>query len=107
MSIEIEIVAFIASTIGVSGCIPQIHKILKTKDTEAISYGKYIMCALSSFLWVFYGSMVGTYSIMFWNSFSIIMAFTVVFLRYNQERKKAPDIDLSAFKTYCVIDTNS
>jgi uncharacterized protein with PQ loop repeat len=55
MSIEIEIVAFIASTIGVSGCIPQIHKILKTKDTEAISYGKYIMCALSSFLWIYYG----------------------------------------------------
>jgi MtN3 and saliva related transmembrane protein len=104
MSIEIEIVAFIASTIGVSGCIPQIHKILKTKDTEAISYGKYIMCALSSFLWIYYGTMVGTYSIVFWNIFSIVMAVSVIMLKYNQERKKTPTSHADAFDTKYIID---
>jgi len=90
MSLEIEIIAFIASTLGVGGCIPQIYRIIKTKRTRAISYSKYIMCVFSGFLWVYYGSMVGTYSIMFWNSFSIIMAATVVCLKYYQEREKKP-----------------
>lgn len=90
MSIEIEIVAFIASSLGVGGCIPQIYKIIKTQETKAISYGKYVMCAISSFLWVYYGSMVGTYSIMFWNSFSIIMAITVIILKYKEELKIKP-----------------
>ena len=82
---ELEIIAFIASALSVSGCVPQIIKILKTQDTQAISYGKYYMAATGGLLWVGYGLMAPLYSIVFWNTISTIAALTVITLKLVNE----------------------
>ena len=82
---ELEIIAFIASALSVSGCIPQIIKILKTQDTQAISYGKYYMAATGGLLWVGYGLMAPLSSIVFWNTISTIAALTVITLKVVNE----------------------
>lgn len=82
---ELELIAFLASTMGVGGCLPQIIKILKTKETEALSYSKYLMGVVAGILWVAYGLMVPVYSIVFWNSISTVMAMTVVALKFYNE----------------------
>lgn len=82
---ELEIIAFLASTLGVGGCLPQIIKILKTKETAALSYSKYLMGVLAGMLWVAYGLMAPVYSIVFWNSISTVMAVTVVALKFYNE----------------------
>lgn len=86
---ELELIAFIASSMGVGGCLPQIIKILKTKETTAIAHSKYIMLAVSSVLWVTYGFLAPVYSIIFWNSLSLFMALTVVFLKFKNEYEPA------------------
>lgn len=85
MYIELEIIAFIASSIGVTASVPQIIQIIKTGETKAISYHKYIMCGLSSILWICFGLMVPTYSIAIWNSISIILVTTVLVLKFKNE----------------------
>lgn len=82
---ELELIAFLASTMGVGGCLPQIIKILKTKETEALSYSKYLMGVVAGILWVAYGLMAPVYSIVFWNSISTVMAMTVVALKFYNE----------------------
>lgn len=83
---ELEIIAFIASAMSVSGCLPQIMKILKTQDTQALSYSKYYMAAIGGALWVSYGLMAPLYSIVFWNTISTITAMTVIVLKFKNEQ---------------------
>lgn len=82
---ELEIIAFMASTLGVGGCLPQIIKVLKTKETAALSYSHYIMMMIGGLLWVGYGLMAPVYSIVFWNTLSTFMALTVVLLKAKNE----------------------
>jgi len=59
---ELEILAFIASFMGIGGSLPQILKILKTQNTDAISYTTYFMYVASGVLWVSYGLLAPLYS---------------------------------------------
>ena len=86
---ELEIIAFLASTLGVGGCFPQIVKILKTKETAALSYSKYLMGVAAGILWVSYGLMTPVYSIVFWNTISTLMAVAVVALKFFNEFQDA------------------
>lgn len=83
---ELEIIAFIASAMSVSGCLPQIIKILRTRETQALSYSKYFMAVIGGALWVSYGLMAPLYSIVFWNTISTITAITVIILKFKNEQ---------------------
>jgi MtN3 and saliva related transmembrane protein len=85
---ELEIIAFIASALSVSGCLPQIIKIMRTQNTQALSYSKYYMAAIGGALWVSYGLMAPLYSIVFWNTISTIMAVTVIILKFRNEQSQ-------------------
>jgi uncharacterized protein with PQ loop repeat len=89
---ELELLAFIASMIGVTSCVPQIIKIIKKQDTDAISYTKYIMSAVAGILWVTYGFQAPLYSIVFWNSISTTLSLTVVILKLKNDIKVKSDI---------------
>ena len=86
MAIEMEIIAFIASLLGTFASLPQIYKIIKTNDTQALSYQNYILVLCSSFVWIFYGYIAPVYSIMLWNSIFALLSLTVIFLKFFNER---------------------
>lgn len=88
MSLELEIIAFAASLIGVSGSLPQIIKIIKTKETKAISYNMYFMLILGSCLWITYGIRAPLYAIVFWNIIAIFTYITVMALKFKVEHKE-------------------
>lgn len=83
---SLELLAFIASSFGVCGSLPQILKILRTKDTAALSLTTQFMLGFSSLLWVAYGAFAHVYAIMFWNSIASLMAASVVYLKLKNER---------------------
>lgn len=83
-----EILAFICSAIGVGGSLPQLLKILRTKETKALSYGTYCMLFSSSILWVTYGIITPVYSIVFWNSLSAIFAISILVIKIRNEKPK-------------------
>ena len=87
MHLNTEILAFIASMIGVSGSLPQIFKILRTRETKALSYGQYMLVILSCSLWVFYGFVILVYSIAIWNSLALVTSMTVVAMKYKNEKE--------------------
>jgi len=80
-----ELLAFTASMIGVGGSIPQIIKILRTKDTTALSVAQYSMSLVSSFLWILYGVLTPLYSLIFWGSLAALSAVVVLILKFYNE----------------------
>jgi MtN3 and saliva related transmembrane protein len=50
-----EIIGFIAATLTTISFLPQIIKIIKTKDTSSISLKMYLIFTMGVFLWLIYG----------------------------------------------------
>ena len=84
--IELELLAFVASGVGCLSFAPQIVKILRTQQTLALSYSNYFLVSLSSFLWIFFGLITPIYSIVFWNSVFGLLALSIIFLKYFNEK---------------------
>ncbi|MEM7650673.1 MAG: SemiSWEET family transporter [Pseudomonadota bacterium] len=86
---ELEILAFLASSMAVCGSLPQILKILKTKDTSAISYGMYFMYVAAAVMWILYGLQAHVYSIIAWNTIAFCTATSVLVLKFKNEKQRA------------------
>ena len=67
-------VGFIAACLTTCGLIPQVIKVLKTKDTESISIGMYVLSVAGMSLWVAHGIMQGDWAIILANAFSVTFA---------------------------------
>ena len=76
-----EIIGFIAAILSVICFIPQAMRIIKTKDTNAISFWMYFIFLLSVIFWLIYGIMMTSYPIIFKNIFVILLAGTILLLK--------------------------
>lgn len=85
MSLAVEMITFTGSMLCVSASLPQAVKIFKTQKTDALSYTTYIMILLGSLMWIAYGFMTPVYSIIFWNSFSVILCLTILLMKFKNE----------------------
>ena len=78
----VEIIGFIAGFLSVCSTVPQSLKILKSKETEAISTKMFVMLLTSYVLWLVYGLMSGAISIVFWYSIGTVFAALVLLLKF-------------------------
>lgn len=85
MMVKLEIIAFIGSFMGVGGSLPQIFKIIKTGDTQALAWSNYILIFFSSICWISYGFIDHVYSMIFWSSFSLLTSATILTLKLKNE----------------------
>lgn len=85
--IHLELIAFVASGIGCMSFAPQIIKIIRTKQTLALSYLNYFLVLISSFLWIFFGLITPVYAIVFWNFIFGTFALSIIFLKYFIEKE--------------------
>ncbi len=67
-------VGFIAACFTTLGFIPQVIKVVKTKDTESISLGMYVMSVAGMSLWLFHGIIQGDLALIIANSLSVTLA---------------------------------
>ncbi|AUA19785.1 SemiSWEET transporter [Streptococcus suis] len=67
-------IGFIAACLTTFGFIPQVIKVVKTKDTESISLGMYVMSVTGMSLWLIHGIIQGDMALMIANSVSVTLA---------------------------------
>ncbi|NQO20017.1 SemiSWEET transporter [Streptococcus suis] len=67
-------VGFIAACLTTFGFVPQVIKVVKTKDTESISLGMYMMSVIGMSLWLFHGIIQGDTALIIANSLSVTLA---------------------------------
>ena len=80
-----EILGFIAA-IGTTGAfIPQAYKVYKTKKTEDLSLGTFILFSTGVLLWSIYGLVVGSLSIFLANSLTFLMALYILIMKIKHK----------------------
>ncbi len=79
---NLEILGLAAGFFTAFCTIPQSIKIIRTKEAEAVSGYTFSMLLASYILWLIYGIIAGSISIVFWNVIAIIFGSTTLFLKY-------------------------
>lgn len=76
----------IAAVLTTFAFLPQVIKVIKTKDTESIALGMYLMQVLGIALWLAHGLVIQDLPLILANSVSFILSGTILVykIRYKQ-----------------------
>lgn len=75
------IIGLISGVFTTVSLIPQIVKILKTKDTKSISLPMYVIYTIGIVGWLIYGFMLGEFALIFSNFFSFSFGLLILILK--------------------------
>jgi MtN3 and saliva related transmembrane protein len=81
-----EILGYIAA-VGTTGAfIPQAYKVYKTKRTDDLSTGTFLLLSTGILLWCVYGFLVDSLPIIMANGITFMMVFYILVIMVKQKR---------------------
>jgi MtN3 and saliva related transmembrane protein len=82
------LVGTIAGVCSTSSFIPQVIKVWREKDTEAISKKMYVVTVTAFSLWIVYGLMIGSMPIIVFNIASLALSGTILAIKLRNLRRE-------------------
>jgi MtN3 and saliva related transmembrane protein len=79
-----EIIGTVAGLCSTSSFVPQVIKAWRASDTEAISKRMYVITVTAFSLWIVYGVLIGSVPIVVFNSASLALSGTILFLKVRR-----------------------
>ena len=76
-----ELIGFIAGTFVAVSVLPQIIKSWKTKSTKDIAISWSVINLIGQILWVYYGFLLGSYSLIVMSGISLVMNISMIVLK--------------------------
>lgn len=77
----IAIIGLIAGTCTTISFLPQVIKIIKTKETKDISISMYIILATGMLLWIIYGIFIEALPVILANTISFVFATIILIFK--------------------------
>lgn len=84
----IEIIGLIAAILTTSAYLPQVIKTWKVKDVESLSLTMYVVMFSGVMMWLAYGILQNSISIVLANIVTGVLTFTLIFLKLKYRVKK-------------------
>ena len=81
----VEIIGFVAGLIYSVSALPQIIKIIRTKDTKALSVHTYVLQFLALTCWLIYGIIHVLPLFIFWTAISLSLTLVILFMKTRSE----------------------
>lgn len=79
-----EIIGGLAAFLTTASFLPQAIKVLRSRETEAISLAMYSMFTMGVTLWGVYGLMTMQWSIIVANAITIVLASVILVMKVRQ-----------------------
>ena len=81
----IDLVGFVAAVCTTISFLPQAIKIIKTKHTEDLSLGMYLILTIGIFLWLLYGILIWDFPIILANGITLMFTVPILIfiIKYN------------------------
>lgn len=87
MSSTIEYIGVIAGMLTTLSFLPQVIKIWRTKDVTSISLLMYSSFCLGVLLWLIYGVVISSFSLILTNVVTFMLASCILFLKITLKQK--------------------
>jgi len=75
------ILGYIAAICTTSSFIPQALKVIKTKETKAISLPMYIIFNIGIIIWLYYGILINEWPIIIANAVTITLTIIILIMK--------------------------
>lgn len=76
-----EIIGGIAAVLTTAAYIPQFLKVFRDKDTKSLSLGMYSLITTGIALWLIYGLMIDSPSIIWANGITLVFASAILYMK--------------------------
>jgi len=84
-----EVIGIIAGAFSCTTFLPQVVKTWKSKSTKDVSLNMFLIATLGTTLWLIYGIMINSISIIGTNIVVLFFSVTMLFLIFKNREKKA------------------
>lgn len=92
---NIEIIGTVAGILSCITFMPQVLRTWKLKSADEISPLMFVIAMISTLLWLIYGILIHSFSMIFTNivvcSMSVVMLVMIIAFRENKNRGKVPE----------------
>ncbi len=79
--ILVTIIGLIGAILTTIGFLPQMIKVIQTKQTRDISLGMYIIMIIGAVFWLTYGIILSSIPIIFANSISFVFVLIILIMK--------------------------
>ena len=76
-----EIIGLLAAFLTTSAFIPQVYKICKEKKADGISLTMYVILFIGVLLWLLYGILIGSLSIIIANGITALLQLSIIIFK--------------------------
>ena len=76
-----EIIGLSAAFLTTSAFVPQVYKIYKEKNADGISLTMYIILFIGVILWLIYGVLIGSLSIIIANGITALLQLSIIIFK--------------------------
>jgi len=80
-----EALGFIAGLCTTLSLVPQVIKVIRTRQTKDIALGMYILMVVGVFFWLLYGISVRSLSVMVSNSVTLVLSSIVLVYKIREK----------------------
>lgn len=95
----LQIIVYSAGAVVMLSTIPQIYKIVKTKQAKGISVTSYILLSISQALWLIYGILKADNKLIITNSILLLLIIIILLLVIYYEKIYTPTRNLNTNNT--------
>lgn len=85
MNYSVELIGVLAGILSCLTFIPQIRKTLKSKSVNDISFCTYLIVLISELGWMFYGIIIGSFSIILATFIACMSAVYILYLKLKYD----------------------
>lgn len=82
-----EVIGYIGTAISTISFVPQVIKVYRTKQTLDISYPAFILLGTGNIIWLIYGLMINSPSVILANAMVGLLVSLIILLKFHYERK--------------------
>ncbi|HLB58708.1 MAG: hypothetical protein A2751_05060 [Candidatus Doudnabacteria bacterium RIFCSPHIGHO2_01_FULL_46_14] len=76
-----ELIGFVAGSLVAISVFPQVYKSWKTKSTKDIAISWSVINLVGQIMWIVYGFVIGSYSLVIMSSLTLIMNVSMITLK--------------------------
>ncbi len=80
-----ELLGFIAGFCTTLSLVPQVIKVIKTRQTRDISLGMYVLMVVGVFFWLLYGVSTRAVSVIVANSVTLVLSLIVLIYKLREK----------------------
>jgi len=89
----VTIIGGIAAVLSTVSFMPQVIKIIRSRDTEGISTGMYVVTVIGFAMWIAYGALQSAWPLIASNSVCLILSTFILTMKLLSPEKKEDDVD--------------